>query len=599
MKKLFICVLAVILAVAACNKDSVPAQGGQGDREKVKDKVYIAGSLPTTVDKALRMNLGTVTTNPDEAGIIVLKSSDLPSRSDIVREAWEQGKIILEVSPDRSLHSDFWTSAGGPAILVADPKSESLLMVAIHEFECYCLQDPFVLRGYLSDIEIGDDEKASEAGASDNWKDQDSDPADFDNDVEYLSSHLASLVAWLNENTVEESNDSEGSKTAEYISELSEYIEDSKYSQIYEKQFSIGVDDYKICKIASSKPDCVTRHSDVAVKFTITPLYVYEENGTQSEDYYFVTATVVSYNGPMFGTYKKKHGAIPTYAHAMYCEDVKWSAELVADSGYDVSFYKSPMPSTTQGSTDYTASFSAGLNVTGQGGIAGGNKTGNLTVGGSFVWNKSTKKSMSDQMVMRNSSLTGSVTYDYMCLNFIKDNDVNKAVPMIARSDQECLASWCWKVSGTKDSEKKAFKFRFTLDPTFGFMYRHATWGAEGHLRHDVHVLPESERITIFNLTPPDRTPYGVIELKSTDTRYVGNVVVFDSNGKSKDFSKSAFSEGEIVRFQLPVGVYAVEYDIKDGNTGKVYERRRIDTAEILTGRTTHFDSYEGTEVTN
>ena len=131
MKKLFICVLAVILAVAACNKDSVPAQGGQGDREKVKDKVYIAGSLPTTVDKALRMNLGTVTTNPDEAGIIVLKSSDLPSRSDIVREAWEQGKIILEVSPDRSLHSDFWTSAGGPAILVADPKSESLLMVLL------------------------------------------------------------------------------------------------------------------------------------------------------------------------------------------------------------------------------------------------------------------------------------------------------------------------------------------------------------------------------------------------------------------------------------------------------------------------------------
>ena len=177
----------------------------------------------------------------------------------------------------------------------------------------------------------------------------------------------------------------------------------------------------------------------------------------------------------------------------------------------------------------------------------------------------------------------------------MKDDNAYKAVPLIARSNQPCVASWCWKVSGVKDGETTSFKFKFTLDPTFGYMYRHATWGAEGHLKHNVHVLPEKNRVTTFEITPPDRNKYGIIEITSTDTRHITNVEVFDKNGKSVDYYKSAFSEGEKVKFQLPVGEYSVEYKIRIDQT--VIEKRRISNINVETGKTSSYDSYEGQTV--
>ena len=589
------CLFALVALASACgdeydtNKDYIDET-----EQKVMAMTYFASAVPANVEQAFKSRLANITTNPDQASVIVLKSSDLYANTDLVREAWEEGKVVVEFSPETIAHSEFWESIGGPALIVNGESVEDFLLVATQRYGCYTMQDPFVLKGYLSESESDDDDKAS-ATSSDNWKDSDGNTTSPDEEVEYLKSMFDSFVEWLNENALTK-NDSGASTIEDYRSELNQYIEDKEYSQVYETSFPIGVDNFKLCKIALSKPDRITRNSDISVKFTITPLYAYEMNGGQSGDYYFVTATIISRNAKMFGTYKKKHGAIPTYAHALYSEDIHWKAELVTgNSNYKVSLFKEPSPETTVGTANYTSSFTAGLNITGQGGITGGNKTGNLTVGGSFTWNNSVSKPMSDQMIMQNSTSDGKVEYNFLCLNFMKDDNAYKAVPLIARSNQPCVASWCWKVSGVKDGETTSFKFKFTLDPTFGYMYRHATWGAEGHLKHNVHVLPEKNRVTTFEITPPDRNKYGIIEITSTDTRHITNVEVFDKNGKSVDYYKSAFSEGEKVKFQLPVGEYSVEYKIRIDQT--VIEKRRISNINVETGKTSSYDSYEGQTV--
>lgn len=587
--------LAMVAMASACgdefdtNKDNIDEK-----EQQVTALTYFAGAVPANVDQAFKSRLANITTNPDQASIIVLKSSDLYANTDLVREAWEAGKVIVEFSPEIIAHGEFWKSIGGPSLIVNGESAVDFLLVATQRFACYTVQDPFTLKGHLSEDESEEEDEAS-SNSSDNWKDSEGNSASPDDELEFLSSMFDSFVEWLNESTLPK-NDSGSSTIEDYRSELNRYIEDKNYSQVYETSFPIGVDNFKMCKIALSKPDRITRNSTISVKFTITPLYAYELNGSQSGDYYFVTATIISRNAKMFGTYKKKHGAIPTYAHALYSEDIHWKAELLTDKNkYKVSLFKEPSPETTVGTANYTSSFTAGLNITGQGGITGGNKTGNLTVGGSFTWNNSISKPMSDQMIMQNTTLDGVVEYDFLCLNFMKDDNVYKAVPLIARSNQPCVASWCWKVSGTKDEDKTSFKFRFTLDPTFGYMYRHATWGAEGHLKHNVHVLPEKQRVTTFTITPPDRAKYGIIEITSTDTRHITNVEVFDKSGNSVDYYKSAFSEGEKVRFQLPVGLYSVNYKIREDQT--VIESRCISDIKVETGQTCSYDSYEGTKI--
>ena len=479
------------------------------------------------VSEAFQLRFEKIASSIDEADIIVLNSTNLAANKEAISKAWEEGRIIVEVQPQNALHCEFWDSIGIPYYLSPDESSNDLLFIAIHEFECYQFQDPFLIYDYLSDL-----------------------------------------------------------------------INDSKFSQIITKNFTIGVDSYPMCKVVWSDPDYVTRHSTVEVKITVTPVYAYELNNADAGDYYFVTTTVLAHNAPMYGTYREWHGLVTTYAHALFSRSIDWNTSLNV-SPDRLSFYRTPQPTSTESSGSYTTGFSASLNISGQGGITGGKPTLTATVGGTFTWSKSESRTIKDQSVeMATSPYDKSVSYKYVCNNFLMEDDTQKAVPAIARNDQKCEASWCWKVSGTKDEDKsERFALKFSLDPIYAYLYRHATWGVEGNFVEGVHTLPESQRSCSFPILPPDRTRNGILDFKCTNSQYITHLKVLNGKGEVVADSGSAYQKNVVLTYVLPVGTYSVEYDVQDGDTAVTKGHYRISDVVINTDKKTETSSLDGKKI--
>ena len=141
MKKLSFFILAMAAIVVSCSKD--PFDNNPVKPDKVTDAVYFASSLPSVIDKALRMNFGQITTNPDNARVIVVGSSDLSAYSDIITEAWQDGKIIVEVQPEITSHEEFWSSVDAPALMSLD--DDPPLLIAMRGFSSFILHNPLSL----------------------------------------------------------------------------------------------------------------------------------------------------------------------------------------------------------------------------------------------------------------------------------------------------------------------------------------------------------------------------------------------------------------------------------------------------------------------
>lgn len=592
MKKFAFVLIAVSVFAASCSKD--PFDDGSVPKYKVDDAVYFASSLPSAVEDALRMSCSQITANPEDARIIVLKSSDLPICRDLVSEAWTADKIIVEVGPEPSSHEEFWTALGAPALMSLN--EEPPMLMAIRGYSSFILHNPISLDEYLSDIEV-----ENEVGtASDESLEEALGPGEIVPGAEYLYSRMSSFVEWINDNSQPENPENqETSGYQKFNGDLSSFISDSKYTQRVTASFPIGADKYKLCKLASSKPDYVTRHSEIKVLITITPLYAYEQNGDNSGDYYFVTVSILSLNEKLFGTYKKKHGGVWTIAHAFYSEDIHWSADISVPDGITAEFLYNnrPSPTTTQGSTTYTSSHSESLTVTGQGGAAGGKPTGTLTVGGNFSWSNSRSRSLTDMSIEMDTD-GSKVQYHFLSHNFSHNDDAKKAVPAIARTDQDCISSWCWHVNGLNDNDTTQFSFNLKLDPLYGYMYRHTSWGAEGHDRHGIQLLPKNNRSWTFTIKRPDRGQYGIIDLKCTDSLYVSKVQVINSKGEVKAKALSAYEQNVHLNFQLPVDTYKIEYYARNGSSGSgVGKKYCISDLKVETAETVETFSGEGKEV--
>ena len=190
------------------------------------------------------------------------------------------------------------------------------------------------------------------------------------------------------------------------------------------------------------------------------------------------------------------------------------------------------------------------------------------------------------------------VQYHFLSHNFSHNDNARKAVPALARTDQECISSWCWHVADVKDYGTDEFFFTFHLDPLYGYMYRHTSWWGEGHDRHGIQLLPEDKRDWTFAIKRPDRRRLGILDFKCTDNLYVSNVQVIDGAGEVKASALSAYEQNVHLNFQLPVGNYKIEYYAKSGNSGSGKGKKyRIGNLKVSTAETTETFSGKGVEV--
>lgn len=179
------------------------------------------------------------------------------------------------------------------------------------------------------------------------------------------------------------------------------------------------------------------------------------------------------------------------------------------------------------------------------------------------------------------------VNYHFETQNIKEEDETSKAIPAIARSDQKCEASWCWKVSGTKDDDtSERFHLYLSLYPEYGYEYYHIKWEQKTLFMHNWSKCTE-----YFDIMPPDRTRTGVLEFTSTTTpnKYITNFKILDANNTAVvDTKEASYKKDAVLRYQLPVGTYTITYDVRDGETGKpiVGSPFTIKNVEVTTGAT-------------
>ena len=592
MKKCLILMSLLLCLAVSCDDSGIDSSIITPD--KVEEKVYFAGSIPTYIKDALKHYMPYSTSNIAEAKVVVGSSADLLSIKADIADFWKAGGITVEIHPEYSSHEELWDYAGPGDFLPQDSGHEAFLLIAVHNYGSYRVANPLNLDDHLQDLEIGDDELASPSDEV--FEDEDSNElVGIEATSEYVGTKIEGFARWILKHldTREVQDSKDVNTNAEVVDKIDRLIHKDDCSQIVSGTLSIGADDFQLCKIASSKPDKISRHSTYEYEITITPFYAFAENDRKAADYYFVTAQFVSNNYPLFGTYKKRHGAIPTVAHAFYSENINWEATLeTGDSKtYKVSLPEIPTPQTTVGQMKYTSGFSSTLNVTGQIGFTGPAPTGMLTVGGTFTWNNAIDLTLNDQTInMSYDPTSGKVRYEYKGLNHMKNDDPEKAVPQILKSSQVCTASWYWKVEGVSDNETKQFTMKINTDPLYGYMYRHCTWGAEGHFKHNVHLLPSNDRSISINVKCPNRIPTGVIQMECTSKYRVKNVKVYDSKDVEKGSSDGSYKKEYLLRYQVPVGTYYITFDVEnpdeDDPNKKLIGKYKLSGINVTAGKT-------------
>ena len=592
MKKCLILMSLLLCLAVSCDDSGIDSSIITPD--KVEEKVYFAGSIPTYIKDALKHYMPYSTSNIAEAKVVVGSSADLLSIKADIADFWKAGGITVEIHPEYSSHEELWDYAGPGAFLPQDSGHEAFLLIAVHNYGSSRVANPLNLDDHLQDLEIGDDELASPSDEV--FEDEDSNElVGIEATSEYVGTKIEGFARWILKHldTREVQDSKDVNTNAEVVDKIDRLIHKDDCSQIVSGTLSIGADDFQLCKIASSKPDKISRHSTYEYEITITPFYAFAENDRKAADYYFVTAQFVSNNYPLFGTYKKRHGAIPTVAHAFYSENINWEATLeTGDSKtYKVSLPEIPTPQTTVGQMKYTSGFSSTLNVTGQIGFTGPAPTGMLTVGGTFTWNNAIDLTLNDQTInMSYDPTSGKVRYEYKGLNHMKNDDPEKAVPQILKSSQVCTASWYWKVEGVSDNETKQFTMKINTDPLYGYMYRHCTWGAEGHFKHNVHLLPSNDRSISINVKCPNRIPTGVIQMECTSKYRVKNVKVYDSKDVEKGSSDGSYKKEYLLRYQVPVGTYYITFDVEnpdeDDPNKKLIGKYKLSGINVTAGKT-------------
>ena len=592
MKKYLLLMSLLLCLAVSCDDSGIDSSIITPD--KVEEKVYFAGSIPTYIKDALKHYMPYSTSNIAEAKVVVGSSADLLSIKADIADFWKAGGITVEIHPEYSSHEELWDYAGPGAFLPQDSGHEAFLLIAVHNYGSYRVANPLNLDDHLQNLEIADDELASPSDEV--FEDEDSNElVGIEATSEYVGTKIEGFARWILKHLdTQEVQDSKDVNTnAEVVDKIDRLIHKDDCSQIVSGTLSIGADDFQLCKIASSKPDKISRHSTYEYEITITPFYAFAENDRKAADYYFVTAQFVSNNYPLFGTYKKRHGAIPTVAHAFYSENINWEATLeTGDSKtYKVSLPEIPTPQTTVGQMKYTSGFSSTLNVTGQIGFTGPAPTGMLTVGGTFTWNNAIDLTLNDQTInMSYDPTSGKVRYEYKGLNHMKNDDPEKAVPQILKSSQVCTASWYWKVEGVSDNETKQFTMKINTDPLYGYMYRHCTWGAEGHFKHNVHLLPSNDRSISIAVKCPNRTPTGVIQMECTSKYRVKNVKVYDSKNVERGSSDGSYKKEYLLRYQVPVGTYYITFDVEnpdeDDPNKKLIGKYKLSGINVTAGKT-------------
>ena len=97
MKKYLLLMSLLLCLAVSCDDSGIDSSIITPD--KVEEKVYFAGSIPTYIKDALKHYMPYSTSNIAEAKVVVGSSADLLSIKADIADFWKAGGITVEIHP--------------------------------------------------------------------------------------------------------------------------------------------------------------------------------------------------------------------------------------------------------------------------------------------------------------------------------------------------------------------------------------------------------------------------------------------------------------------------------------------------------------------
>ena len=566
--------------------------------------VFISSSIKAEVKDALQSFL-TNTTSLEEAGVAVVRDEDIGTYNGELLDLYQRGGFIIVAQPDGDRYRQFAANYNLPNAIPFGASQDVLLYATSNKREHYVLYstNPFNADEIEDSVILSMLEKNAKS---------------------YYKRRIFELCRWLKE---QRKSQADTRSDITYVSQFDPKVLITKCDLI-SHDFSIPMN-HVVADFKGGSPDVVDATGSVKVEYTVYSAYVFE-GGRQPGDYYIIKADLLVRNGSVFDTFSKRHGLVLHEGGGYFMKQFDLVSAMIEPSAYlpgdgdDIEMaeiknsklkqlisqmyqnqeiatelivpgiytFKAPSPGTTIGVTTYTSGFNVGLD----GSLSVGTET-MAGLGFSASYSNSESKTISDITIKVDTDTDSQeVKNTYLVDNFgnffwaDSEKDIEKCIPLIARSDFNATSTWCWVVpagsAGVKDNSNVSFK----LLTYFNYDYEYFVSSSSQFNMDGFHKKFKYASYSVSEVPHASREPFGVIALKNNETMAIYDISVWLQDehvgeGDPLVIVDSGYEPGEEALCALPVGTYYIEFTMKykqpDDPTHMVTSRWKLGNIKV------------------
>ena len=567
--------------------------------------VFISSSIKAEVKDALQSFLTNIT-SLEEAEVAVVRDEDIGTYNGELLDLYQRGGFIIVAQPDGDRYREFAANYNLPNAIPFGASQDVLLYATSNQREHYVLYstNPFNTDEIEDPVILSMLEKNAES---------------------YYKRRIFELCRWLKE---QRQSQADTRSDITYVSQFDPKVLITKCDLI-NHDFSIPMN-HVVADFTGGSPDVVDVTGSVVVKYTIYSAYVFE-GAKQPGDYYIVKADLLVRNGSMYDTFSKRHGLVLHSGAGYFMKKFELVSSLIDPSDYlpvagddsetvmrkkeglkqlimqmaidqrinqglvvpGVYFFSTPSPTTTIGATSYTS----GINVGISGSLSAGPKSIGGNLGFSANYESSESKTISDLSIKVDTEANSQeVKNTYMVENFGTfwkadgAKEIEKCIPLIARSDFNAASTWCWVVPAGSAGVEDSSDVSFHLLTYFDYHYEYFVDSSSQFNMDGFHKKFNNASYAASEVPHASREPFGVIALKNNETMAIYDISVWVQDehvgeGDPLVIVDSGYEPGEEALCALPVGTYYIEFTMKykqpDDPTHMVTSRWKLGNIKV------------------
>ncbi len=422
-------------------------------------------------------------------------------------------------------------------------------------------------------------------------------------DASYWNTRLSHFVEWLNDYDAEQE---EISKAAASRMHRADKTDSSPFEEV-KMSLSTGVQrivynmpfelNCYIDQATWSDPDWLYANSTVSVQLRITPMYMLSANGDYAGDYYYVRSCITPHNQEMWRPFIRNHGGTQIRVYGYWLDYMYYNISLVNKDGSPVDgveYFDLPIPQNKIGETEYSQSYSIGL----EGSLSAGSskKQGEArenrseaSVGFSANWSESISYRFTNVAYSRNTS-TPAVTYTWYTSNVELDDEWDnmwKHFKPDTHDEFDCENIWMWHVNPTA-SNGIADNSTANLNIAVNFKFSYSSWyhwrAALQYDNNKKNHLVNNPLYSKIPVTPPNRETWGLIEVTNISDYTMRNVKIL-KNGKLVKAVDGTYAKDKAATAALKEGTYSITFEYINPNTNKVIKRGTFNKVVVKMGR--------------